>query len=232
MNETTTHPTDEELDSELAALLNDATSEAAAAPATTVNMEQLEAEATAAEMKAEAYEAQRPEDPIVETNAPSVTVEKPSKTRAPRSIVGKDTKPSAALAASMSADELLKAALLTSGDTEDVEHVEALNKSIDSLAKKVGNKAVNLLRFRNEPNKLQSYTRFGLEHLIASGNTDSKTLTILLQSKGYTIGTARSQANQLMSLLPTLRVATRSGKSLTLNADSRLIEAFNAANAA
>ncbi len=140
-------------------------------------------------------------------------------------------KASQVLASVMDEESMLKAACLVSGDVEDPELVDQLKSDVDNLAKKVGDKAVNLLRFHSVPNKLQNYTRLGLEHLVKNGSTSSADLTKLLQGAGYTIGTARSQANQLMSLFPTLKVANRAGKTLTLNEDSTIVESFKSATA-
>lgn len=48
----------------------------------------------------------------------------------------------------------------------------------------------------------------------------------------YNIGTARSQAGQMMSLFPALKIATREGNKITLNADSVIADALGALIAA
>lgn len=225
---------DSQLDAELQALIGDAAPViTATAEVAEVDLEMLDAEATAAEIKSSAYAEQEAPVAANDDEAPIVattTAAKSKTTRAPRVSRAAGGKSSAVLASVMPAEALLKAACLVSGDVEDPALVDALKTNVDSLAKKVGDKAVNLLRNASDPRKLQNYTRLGLEFLIENGAASSKTLTDMLQAKGYTIGTARSQANQLMALLPALKVADRSGRNLALNADSTLVTQFTDAS--
>lgn len=229
--------TDSELDEELKMLLADATNETAVVEEPIIDMDELDAAATVAEVKSAAYADQdAANDP--DAGSASAEVEEttatatPARTsRAPRVSRAAGAKSSSVLGSVMTEDALLKAACLVEGDTESPETTDALKTTVDGLAKKVGDKAVNLLRYQNEPKKLQNYTRVGLEYLLSNGSASSKDLTELLQKRGYTIGTARSQANQLMSLLPALKVADKMGRGLTVNSQSLIAKNFTAAGA-
>lgn len=223
---------DATLDAELEALIGDATEAAettaeAVAEDVDIDLEEIEAAAAAETLKQEAYAEQEAE----EADAAVATVTPIAKSRAPRSSVS-GMKPSAAIEKVLGEEGLARAAMLVTGEQESPEITQQLKDTVDSLAKKVGDKAVNLLRYAGQPNKLQGYTRLGIEHLINAGDANSRSLTDHLQAQGYTIGTARSQANQLMSLLPALGIATRSGKQLTLNKDSGLLKEYQEAVAA
>lgn len=258
-NENVQAVTDTDIDAELNALLADATDtendagetvevqlqvEASNDDLEGLDLEQIEREAQLAASKEEAYAEQvadEPEAPIeasvavaaaaAAATAAAAAAAVAPKTRAPRVSRAAGAKPSQVLAATMSDEALLKAAMLLTGDEESEDNVKALNDTIDSLAKKVGDKAVNLLRYASEPRKLQNYTRLGLELLVRDGEVTSKSLTDHLKAAKYTEGTARSQANQIMSLFPALKVAARSGKTLTLNSESTLLGQFKAATA-
>lgn len=230
---------DDDIDAEIAALIGDATNvtaEAVSGPTAyaDIDMEALEAEATAAEIKSTAYKEQEAEQPAAGNDDPSnvtpITTAKTS--RAPRVSRAAGAKASAVLSSVMDEPALLRVACLVNGDVEDVSTVDTLKSTVDNLAKKVGDKAVNLLRWQHDPKKLQGYTRLGVEHLLEHSTISSKSLTEHFQKSGYTIGTARSQANQLMSLLPALKVASKSGRELTVNADSTIVASFQSAAAA
>ena len=238
-----TNITDDALDNELEALLADAAVDDDANTNTNtdetpevvaeskahedVDLEAIEAEATAAEIRDTAYAEQE-----AETSGDTASVTPIKTKRAPRVSRAAGARASAMLSSFIKDDELLKAAMLVEGDVESEEAVEELKTTVDSLAKKVGDKAVNLLRFQKKTEKLQTYTRLGLQFLVEEKQASSKTLTEHLVAKGYTIGTARSQANQLMALLPALKVADRSARTLALNEKSVIVQNFNACAAA
>ncbi|HDC4315859.1 TPA: hypothetical protein O8U22_003958 [Enterobacter kobei] len=46
--------------------------------------------------------------------------------------------------------------------------------------------------------------------------------------KPYPVGTASTQAGQMMTVFPALGIAEKDGKSLTLNADSPIVKKFMA----
>jgi len=239
MNNETQNATDTTLDDELESLIGDATTVTAVASAEVeaandeIDLEEIESVAVAQATKEAAYAEQEPEQADPNSNVTPIAAAKTKKSSTPRPSRAAGAKASAVLTSVIKEDDqLLKAAMLVTTDQEDPALVDQLKSVVDGLAKKVGDKAVNLLRNQSEPKKLQNYTRLGLAHLIEEGSTSSKMLTDAFQKAGYTLGTARSQANQLMALLPALKVADKSGKNLTLNADSSIVANFKAAVAA
>lgn len=184
-------------------------------------LERIEEHAELAEEQRKHYEEQ-PADKVT-------SIEAAKKAKAERTPRLTGDKPSEILTNAFNKDAtLLKAAMtLTVGEDSD-EAVQTALKDMDGLAKKVADKGVNLVRFRNHKDKVQVYTRLGLEFLMQKGEASSKELTEHLQASGYTIGTARSQANQLMQLFPVLKVAEKVGKSIKLRADSMLVKCIEA----
>ncbi|QNK01730.1 hypothetical protein [Dyella telluris] len=184
-------------------------------------LERIEEHAELAEEQRKHYEEQ-PADKVT-------TIEAVKKAKAERTPRLTGDKPSEILTNAFNKDpELLKAAMtLTVGEDSD-EAVQTALKDMDGLAKKVADKGVNLVRFRNNKDKVQVYTRLGLEFLMQKGEASSKELTEHLQANGYTIGTARSQANQLMQLFPVLKVAERVGKAIKIRADSMIVQCIEA----
>lgn len=223
---------DAQLDAELKELIGDATevSAVAASGEEEIDLAAIDAEANAASAKTEAY-AEQEGDPTPTASVTSITAGKKKAASTPRVSRAAGARASSVLVSKFEPDALLKAAMLVSGDVEDESLVEALKDDVDKLAKKVGDKAVNLIRFQGDSKKLQGYTRIGLSKLIEDGEASSKQLTDHFVSAGYTIGTARSQANQLMTLFPALKVAHKSGRNLLLNADSTIAASFKAATA-
>jgi hypothetical protein len=240
----------EDLDAELAELLSDATTTPTAHDSTVPvaasaedidedDLASVEEEATAAAVRAAAYAEQEADtsggatDHMTAANDDPKPAKRGSGTsRAPRASRAAGAKASQVLNSAMSEEEQLKVALLTTADVDETAALAEMKDSIDRLAKKVGDKAVNLLRYRAQPKKLQNYTRLGLELLVSQGYADSKTLTKHLQSSGYTIGTARSQANQLMALFPALKIANKAGKTLAPSDESTLLKDFSEAQGA
>lgn len=217
---------DAEIDAELAALLGD-TPAANSEAHDDINLDEVEAAAAVETLKGETYANQEGEEAD-----PSVTIAaNPAATkisRAPRTTRIAGAKPSQILA-TFGEEQLAKVAMLTSGTPGDIGELSA---TVDGLAKKVGDKAINLLRYADNPSKLQSYTLLGLLHLESEKSITSISLVAMLVAKGYTEGTARSQANQLMSLFPALKVADRSGKVLSLREDSEVISRYRGSFAA
>jgi hypothetical protein len=232
------NPSTDQLDDELRALISDAApasnDEAIVAelPAATaeaeVDLEALDAEAAAETIKSEAYAEQAADESDGTATVTPITAAKP---RTPRVSRAAGAKAFDVLKGAMNDDQMLKVAMLSSGDAEDVSLVDSLRDTVNGLAKKVGDKATNLLRHAGDPKKVQKFTGIGLAHLIEHGSTSSTLLTKEFQDQGYTIGTARSQANQLMALLPALKVADKSGRNLTLRADSNIVSAYKGATA-
>lgn len=150
--------------------------------------------------------------------------------RGPKTRIPPGSKPSAILRAHI-ADEpaLFEAARLNKEDKPDGDTFKTTAGIIDNLAKKVGEKAVNLLRFRSQPDQVQVYTRMGLNQLVTQGEVTSKGFVDLFSAK-YKPGTARAQGSQLMQLFPALGVATKDGSTLKLNRSSVIVQAFRKAS--
>lgn len=99
----------------------------------------------------------------------------------------------------------------------------------NALPKKVKDKAKNILAWANDEAELSIYTRLCLEYLVKNGSATSGDFRTHLMSnpeKPYTVGTAGSQAGQIMSLLPAIGMATKDGKSITLNRENPLSAKF------
>lgn len=149
--------------------------------------------------------------------------------KTPRVRIAPGSKPSQVLAQHIGEGESLHAAMILEvGDKAGEENTKAISAKIDNLAKKIGEKAVNVLRNRNNPANLQVYTRIGIEKLVAAGTMTSKDLTDHYHTgaggKSYTIGTARAQGNQLMTLLPALKIANATAKgTLEVNPNSAIL---------
>lgn len=148
--------------------------------------------------------------------------------KTPRPKIAPGSAPSAVLAAHITDEALLHTAcVLSKGDTADAAQAKTVMGVIDKLAKKVAEKAVNLIRHRSNPSSIQVYTRIGMDMLLRDGVITSKGLVDKLQATKYTIGTARSQANQIMLLFPALQVATATEKgTIALNKDSVIVRDY------
>lgn len=220
--------TTDRLEDELEALIGDATSDHKLTSAVAeINLEEIEAAATVEATKSAAYAEQPGEETEVTTAAASGKSAAP---RAARPSRAAGASPFDVVKAAVNDDEALqRVAMLVTADEPSAELVDDLAKTINNLAKKVGDKASNLLRHKSQPAKLQKYTRLGMDLLIDKGSVTSADLTKHLQSSGYTIGTARSQANQLMSLLPALKIADKSGRTIAIRPDSVIAQQYKAA---
>jgi len=88
---------------------------------------------------------------------------------------------------------------------------------IDGIAaKKVQEKAVGLATHFINGSKLSVYTRIGFDVLVRDGNLSSNNLVKAFQAgvdgKPYSLGTARSQAQQIVSILRLFRVIDDKGE--------------------
>lgn len=98
---------------------------------------------------------------------------------------------------------------------------------------KVQDKALNIVQWMLHGHLLSVFTELSLSELIRNGTATSATLRAMFMSnpdKMYTVGTAGSQAGQMMKLLPVMGIATVVGKSLKLNPDSPVVKFFKASN--
>lgn len=155
------------------------------------------------------------------------------KTPRPRIIPG--STPSQVLAQHIGDAEKLNAAcVLEVGDEPSDANTAQVGGMMDKLAKKIGEKFVNLLRGRDDVQNLQVYTRIGIEKLVKDGTMTSKGLTDHYHSgaggKNYSIGTARAQCNQLMTLLPASKIAIETSKgTLEINPNSAILASLKLA---
>lgn len=155
--------------------------------------------------------------------APTVTT--------PRVRIAPGSTPSQVLAQHINDEAALHAAsVLEVGDKPSADNFASVAGVIDKLAKKVGEKAVNVIRNRMTPQGFQVYTKIGMEQLLKTGTMSSLDLTKHLNETKYTIGTARAQSNQIMTLFPALKIATVSSKGqLTVNENSTIVRDYRAA---
>ncbi len=231
-NESVLDAAPDQLDAELHALIGDATAsnddavETSAVATEEIDLEELDAAAAAETVKAEAYADQSADESDGTASATVTPISAAKRSRVSRAAGAKAFD---VLKGAMNDDELQKAAMLVSGDADDPALVDALRDTVNGLAKKVGDKATNLLRHAGNPAKLQKFTSIGLNYLREKGSFSSKDLVDHYQTQGYTIGTARSQANQIMTLLPALKVAEKSGRVLTKREDSSLLASYEGA---
>lgn len=103
---------------------------------------------------------------------------------------------------------------------------------IDALPKKVGEKATNLFNYLKTGEHLSVYTKIAFDLLLEKTTFTSEDLRNKMIAEGYTTGTSNSQAQQMMQLLPTLKVGVRVKNLMTRNPDSMILAKYEAAKAA
>lgn len=107
-------------------------------------------------------------------------------------------------------------------DTERHEKTEAVVDSLNSLAKKVGEKAVNLLQAVAGQGSPSVYTQIALDILKKEGECTLTDIKNAYLAHPYSLGTASAQSSQMMQLFPALGIANRQGSKLSLRPDSAL----------
>lgn len=113
-------------------------------------------------------------------------------------------------------------------DAELVKKQKALLLHIDTkLAMKVAEKATMLLGYLANGGKMNEVMKRAFVVLLKDGQLtsgDKGNLVTNLLAKPYSIGTARSQSNQIFSLFPLLGICNaKSGSSMTLNENSTIV---------
>lgn len=103
---------------------------------------------------------------------------------------------------------------------------EEMLARIDSIAKKIGEKAVNVISWLAGRAKLSNYTDQAISLLIEKGEITSKDLLEHYKARPYSEGTSRSQSQQLMKLLPEMKVGVMEGKTMKLNPESLIVAKF------
>lgn len=96
-------------------------------------------------------------------------------------------------------------------------------KEIDQLAKKVGEKVVNVIHFAAGNSVLSSYTKIAIKLLQGNEKVSRMDIRQAYLDYPYKVGTANAQASQMMKLLPALGIANREGTSLVANPESKLL---------
>ncbi len=204
-----------------------------------VTLEAVEQELYLAETREELYEDTAPDAvgavDLTAADAPKDET-KPAKPVKMKSRAHGASKPSAALIARLGSVEAVETHLrIEAGDSElSAKDLTELLKermaSLDTLPKKVGEKAVNLIAHLAGNSKLSCYTEIALEMLLETGELSSKALYDRYKARPYSEGTSRSQCGQLMQLLPAMGIAERpTTGSLTLVKDSPMANALREA---
>ena len=197
-----------------------------------------------AEAKAEAYAEQvAPEGEDMNTELPEPTVaattaevaakeEKPKRKR--ESSEGK--KKSEIITSHLGAESAGFFALEIDDAELDVaalkEREKATLEVIDALPKKVGEKATNLFDFLKTGEHLSVYTKIAFDLLLEKTTFTSEDLRAAMLAHGYTVGTSNSQAQQMMTLLPALKVGVRVKNIMTKNPESTILMKYEASKAA
>ena len=108
---------------------------------------------------------------------------------------------------------------------------EAFMKSYNEAPVKAMDKIQNIMHWFSGGPDLSIYTRISLHSLIADKSASSNSLKLAMMSypeKPYPVGTASTQAGQMMAVFPALGIAAKDGKTLSLNADSPIVKKFMA----
>lgn len=113
-----------------------------------------------------------------------------------------------------------EAFVLTSEAPDDLEanKAEVLSKRPGQV--KIAEKFDNIIGALSAGRSPSVYVTKCFEALAATGEATQTQLVKALETTGYTIGTARSQAGQCMTVFAALGIATREGQKLTLRSDS------------
>lgn len=112
------------------------------------------------------------------------------------------------------------------------EREKATLEVIDALPKKVGEKATNLFDFLKTGEHLSIYTKIAFDLLLEKTTFTSEDLRAAMLAHGYTVGTSNSQAQQMMTLLPALKVGVRVKNLMTKNPESMILAKYEATKAA
>lgn len=101
---------------------------------------------------------------------------------------------------------------------------EHLIDHVDTLAKKVKEKAINVFQAVGGHATLSVYTQVALQMLKDKGEFSGVELKNKYLSRPYSPGTSSAQSSQMMQLLPALKIARREGNKLVLIDDSPLFD--------
>lgn len=127
---------------------------------------------------------------------------------------------------------------LVDGDRETPEQAAETEKAIHEavakgMAKKVGQKAIMLFQYLAQGGELNEVIARTFKVLNRDGcltTGDKGNLHLDLLSKPYSAGTARSQSNQMFTMLPSLKVVVKDGKGKFVpNPSSTIYQRFKTA---
>lgn len=107
----------------------------------------------------------------------------------------------------------------------EADEVEAIMAAIDAAPVKVGEKASNLLRYGLGRDHVSNFTRFALSKLRSAENmemTVPELVKAMMDERGYTPGTARSQSQQMSRLFGIFGMVSKDGSKMTLDPTNRL----------
>lgn len=197
-----------------------------------------------AEAKAEAYAEQvAPEgedmntelpEPVATATAAEVAAKEEKPKRKRESSEGK--KKSEIITSHLGAESAGFFALEIDDAELDVAELKEREKAtlevIDALPKKVGEKATNLFDFLKTGEHLSVYTKIAFDLLLEKSTFTSEDLRAAMLAHGYTVGTSSSQAQQMMTLLPALKVGVRVKNIMTKNPESMILAKYEATKAA
>lgn len=102
--------------------------------------------------------------------------------------------------------------------------IDELVGEVDLLAKKVGEKVLNMACAIDGKEQLSVYTKIAIDLLKSNGSFTATELRDKYLARPYSAGTASAQGSQMFALLPFMGIATRSGNTLTLNPESVLAD--------
>lgn len=95
---------------------------------------------------------------------------------------------------------------------------------------KAMDKVQNVMHWFNGGPDLSVYTQIALRLLISDGSATSNSMKLAMMSnpeKPYPVGTASTQAGQMMAVFSVLGIATKEGNTLTLVKNSPIVKKFN-----
>lgn len=202
----------------------EAAEEAAAAPAAPTVLENEElADLDLALAKNELYEEQK--------SASVATTELPKPTAATQPKV-KGQRKAAAGGVTRTPRDISKVAdefFVLSGDPatmseEDLKSAREATMKLQPAQVKVAEKFDNLFTALSVGKEPSVYVMVAFKQLEAKGSMTSADLVGAYKASGLGEGTARSQSGQIMNLFATVKIADRSGQTLTLRSDSKIAE--------
>lgn len=207
-----------------------------AAPVSEADIEAAVASAVADEAKAEVYAEQPAGDDMVEVVVEAKPAKKAKVAKEPKEpkerkervyFSKKSDRIKHRLGEKVGELLILEASdVMLDPETLQARQTQILESIDKQLAKKVGEKAAQLLDWYNKGGKLneimkRAFTVLAKEGELTSG--DKGNLQQDLLAKPYSLGTARSQANQIFMLFPFLKITVKEKGRMIANPDSVML---------